>query len=143
MALNFKYKDVPRSNGTRAISPSIPITLFGKGGKYNFTALLDSGADVSAVPRSVAELLNLDFKNKKKEKAFGIGGFAWVVETKINIEFGKRHERHTFSVPVKVVLEDYDFPPLIGRAGFFDKFNITFKQSKKRIVLKPINKNNY
>lgn len=143
MVLSFRYKDVPRSNGTRAKSPSIPVTLSGSGNSYSFTALVDSGADISAVPRSVAELLNLNFKNKKAEKAFGIGGVASAVETNMNVEFGKGHERYNLIVPVKVILDNYDFPPLIGRAMFFDKFDITFKQSEKKIIFKAINQNRY
>jgi len=143
MVLSFRYKDVPRSNGTRAKSPSIPVTLSGKGNPYSFTALIDSGGDISAVPKSVAELLDLDFKDKKVEKAFGIGGAASAVETHMCIEFGKGHERHKFIVPVKVILDNYDFPPLIGRAEFFDKFDITFKQSEKKIILKFINAQRY
>lgn len=143
MVLTFKYKDVPRSNGTRAKSPSIPVTLIGNGIQYSFTALLDSGADISAIPKSVAELLNLDFKNKKKEKAFGIGGEVPAVETKMTIDFGKGHERYKFDVPVKVILDNSDFPPLIGRADFFDRFDITFKQSEKKIILKFINPQKY
>jgi hypothetical protein len=143
MVLSFRYKDIPRSNGTRAKSPSIPLTFFGNGSPYNFTALIDSGADVSAIPKGVAELLNLDFKNKKVEKTFGIGGVVPAVETIIGIELGKGHERYKFNIPIKIILDGSDFPPLIGRAEFFDKFDITFKQSEKKIFLKSINSQRY
>ena len=57
MTLTFKYKEIPRSNPTHSVSPSIPITISGNGGKYEFMVLLDSGADVSAIPQHMAELL--------------------------------------------------------------------------------------
>ena len=97
--------------------------------------LLDSGADISAIPRHMAELLNLDL-NHAKEEAFGIGGKVPAIPTYMNIEINKNHERYSFRIPVKVILDGYDFPPLIGRAIFFDKFDITFKQSEKRVILK-------
>jgi hypothetical protein len=135
MTLIFKYKDVPRPNNTHSTSPSIPVTLSGKGGKYEFMVLLDSGADVSAIPKHMAELLNLDL-NHEKEEAFGIGGKVPAVSTYMDIEINKPHESHGFRIPVKVILDEYDFPPLIGRAGFFDKFDITFSQTDKRVSLK-------
>ena len=135
MVLNFKYKDVFRSNNTRSLSPSIPVSLSNESPKYHFMVLLDSGADISAIPQHVAELLNLNLKGKR-EKAFGIGGEVPAIQSHMNIELEKWHEKYSFRIPVKVILDGYDFPPLIGRAIFFDKFEITFKQSEKKIILK-------
>lgn len=98
---------------------------------------------MSAIPKSVGELLNLDIKNKKIEKAFGIGGSVPAIETHLNLEIGKGHERYKLRIPVKVILDDSDFPPLIGRAEFFDYFDITFKQSEKKIFLKQVSRNRY
>ena len=142
MVLSFKYKDVPRSNGTKALSPSIPVTLYGNNLKLDVIALLDSGADISAIPRSMAEVLNLNL-NGKKESTFGIGGEVSAIETYVNVEIGKPHDKYSFKIPVKVILEGKDFPPLIGRAVFFDKFDITFKQSEKRVSLKPVQRSNF
>jgi hypothetical protein len=140
MTLKYHYKEVPRPNSTSDRTPSIPMTLSGSATKYNFTVLIDSGADISAVSKQIAELLGLDLSGEKEE-AFGIGGSAPAVESKMRIEFGKPHERYSFDVPVKVILTDYDFPPLIGRNVFFDKFIITFKQNEDRIELKTVNEN--
>ena len=138
MSLTFRYKDAPRSNNTKSLSPSIPVTLSGNSaGKYEFMMLLDSGADISAIPKHLAELINLDL-NGKKEDAFGIGGKVLAISTHMNIEINKNHENYKFRVPVKVILDDYEFSPLIGRAVFFDKFDITFRQSEKKVILKPI-----
>ncbi|MEK6842402.1 MAG: hypothetical protein AABX84_01185, partial [Nanoarchaeota archaeon] len=70
------------------------------------------------------------------EDAFGIGGKTPAISTKINIEINKGHEKYSFNIPIKVILDDYDFPPLLGREVFFDKFDITFKQSEKKVTLK-------
>lgn len=135
MTLKYKYKEVPRSNKTRNISPSIPMILSGDMTKFDFTVLIDSGADISAIPRKVAELLGLDISGKHEE-AFGIGGAVPAVESKMHIEFGRQHEKYSFDIPVKIILSDDDFPPLIGRAVFFDKFEINFKQRERKIELK-------
>ena len=142
MTLTFKYKDVQRANNTNSLSPSIPAVLSHEGLKYHFMVLLDSGADVSAIPKQIAELLGLDLSGEK-EKAFGIGGEVPAIETSMNIEVGRGHENYSFRIPVKVILDDSDFPPLIGRAVFFDKFDITFRQHERRVILKHIEQGNF
>lgn len=50
MAISFKYKSVKRPDGTLVKTPSIPILLEGRE-KFETVALLDSGADISAIFR--------------------------------------------------------------------------------------------
>ncbi len=113
------------------------MTLSGSATKFDFMVLIDSGADISAIPKQIAELLGLDL-SAEKEETFGISGSVPAVESKIRIEFGKPHERYSFDIPVKVILADYDFPPLIGRKVFFDKFVISFKQNEGKVELKAV-----
>jgi hypothetical protein len=72
MTIAFRYKSISRPDGSLVKTPSIPITLIGKE-SFDTIALLDSGADISAIPKSIAELLGLDIKGKS-EFAYGIGG---------------------------------------------------------------------
>ena len=134
MTLNFKYKVVTRPNGTTSKTPSIPIILSGKE-RFETMGLLDSGADVSAIPQAVAEILGLDL-NGKKEHADGIGGRVECIETKIIMMLEKGHEHYSFTIPVKVILGDYDFPILLGRTGFFNKFIISFNEKDEKVTLK-------
>ncbi len=140
MTLIFKYKRVKRPNNIEIKSPSIPVILSGAGKKFQFIALVDSGADVSAIPQDIAELLGLDLSGKKEE-ASGIGGKVPAVQTSMNIELGKPHENYSFVIPVKVILQDNneEIPILLGRSGFFDRFVITFNQKEEKILLKHVN----
>ncbi len=133
MVLTFKYKRVKRPNNTELKSPSIPLTIWGTGQRFEFVALLDSGADVSVIPKDVAELLGLNLSGKQEE-ARGIGGKVPAVQTTINIELGRPHEKYNFNIPVKVILKDgeEEIPILLGRTGFFDKFIITFNQKDEK-----------
>jgi len=70
--------------------------------------------------------------------AYGIGGKVDSIETTININIEKGHESHNITLPVKVIIGNYDFPVLLGRDGFFDEFLITFNQKNKKIILKKI-----
>ena len=64
MTLHFRYQIVKRPNNTEARTPSIPITLKGKD-SIDVVALLDSGADVSVIPKGIAEIIGLDLTGKK------------------------------------------------------------------------------
>ena len=134
MTITFRYKTVKRPDGTQVKTPSIPILLMGKE-RFETVALLDSGADISVIPLSLAELLGLEI-NSKKVIAYGIGGQVDSVDTSVNILIEKGHEKYNFKMPVKVILEKYDFPILLGRVGFFDKFIISFDQQNEKITLK-------
>ena len=135
MALTFKYKKIKRYDKSQIKTPSIPVTISGKGAKYDFIALVDSGADISVIPRSIAELLGLNLK-EKMEEASGIGGIVPAIQSRVNLEINKGHEHYSFEIPIKVIMNDTDFPILLGRAGFFEKFVITFHQAEEKLILK-------
>ncbi|MBI4159077.1 retroviral-like aspartic protease [Candidatus Woesearchaeota archaeon] len=138
MTMHFRYKSVKRPDGTLIKSPSIPIMLNHKE-KFETVALLDSGADVSAIPKDVAEILGLDL-NKNKSSAYGLGGKVESVRTSLGITIEKDHEHYNFKIPVMVILGKYDFPILLGRSGFFNEFIVTFNETEEKISLKKINK---
>lgn len=139
MTISFNYKTIKRPDGTKVKTPSIPILLKGKE-IVEALALIDSGADVSAISEDLAEIIGLDLEGGR-EHAYGIGGKVESVETKMNITIEKGHESYSFQIPVKVILGNYDFPVLLGRAGFFDKFVISFNQKIEKIFLKRISDN--
>lgn len=141
MTISFRYKTVKRPDGTKVKTPSIPILLKGKE-TIETIALLDSGADISALPKAIADILELDLKGKRTP-AYGIGGKVDSIGTKVNITVEKGHEHYSFQIPIKVILGDYDFPVLLGRAGFFDKFIVSFDQGQEKVSLKKITRNVY
>jgi hypothetical protein len=137
MAISFKYKTVKRPDGSTSKTPSIPITLVGTSTRFDSIALIDSGADISAIPKEIAELLGINI-NGKVISAFGIGGKVDSVESKMNIIVEKGHEHYPLEIPVKIILGEYDFPILLGREGFFNNFVISFHQKDQKVVLKNI-----
>ena len=64
MTLSFSYKSVKRPDGTEVKTPSIPVVFSGKE-KFETLALLDSGADISAMSEDVAEILGLDLNGER------------------------------------------------------------------------------
>lgn len=136
MTISFKYKTVNRPDGTKVKAPMIPVHFSGKE-NFSTIALLDSGADISAMPRPIAEILGLDLRGKKAP-AYGIGGKVDAIDTQVYITVKKGHENYNFKIPIKVILGNYDFPILLGRLGFFRYFVISFNQKKEKVTLKRV-----
>ena len=139
MTISFKYKKIDRPDPLNpAYAPAIPITLSGPKEVIDVVGVLDSGADFSAMPQDMAEVLGLDLTGKR-EPIGGIGGERDAVKSHVMLRVENRHETYAFRMSVFVVdgLED-DFPVLIGRVDFFDKFKIAFNEKKKTISLKRV-----
>lgn len=134
MALSFRYKEVRRPDGTAVKCPIIPVQLAGKD-LFTTTALLDSGADVSAMPLAIAEAIGLDLTGVPGN-SFGIGGKVKSVQSTVRVAVEKGHERYVFTLPVMVIYDDYQFPVILGRKGFFSQFLITFDEENERVTLK-------
>jgi hypothetical protein len=141
MTISFNYKSVKRPNGTTVKTPSIPIILCGKM-PFETIGLIDSGADVSAMPKELAELLELDL-SAPNDTSFGIGGKVDSIPTKVKIIVEKGHEKYSFLIPIKVIIGTYDFPVLLGRSGFFNQFVVTFDQSNQKVHLKSSSKKRF
>ncbi len=134
--MNFKYKSLPRKDGPPRKTPTIPVTFFGSEDSIDIVAILDSGADISVLPLEVGEQLSLDL-TRNRSPCGGIGGEVDTAEDRVRVRISQGHENYTFEIPVKIVLDPYStIPVLIGREGFFDKFEITFDEGRERISLK-------
>ena len=135
MSLTFRYKTIKRPDGTKTKCPIIPLTLRGKE-SFDYLGLVDSGADISAIHVSVAEILGLDLSGKENH-SFGIGGRVSSKDARVNVRISKGHESIEFAMPVKVILDKYEFGVmLLGRRGFFDRFMIKFDETNEKVTLK-------
>lgn len=138
MVLRFRYKYLERPEVGGSRLPLIPVTLIGPDAQLDILALLDSGADFSAIPLSIAEILGLDVSGKKEE-VVGLGGAVSAVEAVCTMLVSKGHERYYIRSRVKVILEGGDdLGVLIGREDFWDEFHITFKEKDEIILLKKV-----
>jgi predicted aspartyl protease len=134
--MNFKYKSLPRKDGPPRKTPTIPVTFIGPEDSIDIMAILDSGADISVLPMEVGEQLGLDLA-KNRSPCSGIGGEVDTAEDHVRVRISQGHENYTFDIPVKVVLDPKaSIPVLIGRDGFFEKFEITFDEKRARISFK-------
>jgi len=143
MAIIFKYVHVPRKDGTLRRAPYIPIFVNNKEGKLiRLVALIDSGADYSIVPKDLAIFLGLKEHDVGEGKTSGIGGDVNVRGSTLRFAVKGDRENYPLEVPVLILQdENLDVPLLLGRNGFFEEFEITFKQNEEKIYLKKINPN--
>ena len=81
--MSFRYKEIKRPNGIIIKAPYIPITLKSEKESLDFIGLIDSGADISVIPREAADILGL--KIEKEDEATGIGGKAKTSDSHLNI----------------------------------------------------------
>ncbi|MCR4327490.1 MAG: retropepsin-like domain-containing protein [Nanoarchaeota archaeon] len=138
MVLSFNYHQLPNKKGSDIRTPTIPVTLKGKSeAEIRVYALIDSGADISVIPKALAEVLNLDLSGKS-ESSYGIGGEIKVKTSKMGVTVAKGHEKYNFMVPVQIILGGEEPPIILGRRGFFENFIVTLDESTKKIKLKKV-----
>ena len=138
MSMVFRYIDTSNPDGTVHKRPAIPILFSNGERKYEMPALIDSGADMSAIDSRWASWLNLDMSGKRT-KSFGVGGSVETVVSNVSIDVSKGHEHYALNIPVRVLMlgeSDPYAPTLIGRKGFFEQFKITIDESSQKVVLK-------
>ena len=93
--------------------------------------IADTGADQTIIPRYLSAKLGINLeKDCLKEKTYGVGGGRemFVLKNKFPIRLGKWKKK----IPL-AVLDSDEVPPLMGRLGFLEAFNVLF--SKKRKVV--------
>ncbi len=106
-----------------------PIVGFEVKTRFGWVPILayaDSGADVTLLPKSFIDLLNIKFKEEDIKEIGGIGG-ARVPIVLENIEL--RICDRDLKAKVAIALIE-DVPYLLGREGIFDCFEICFKMNK-------------
>ena len=136
--MHFKYKAIKRPDGTLSKCPVIPISFK----NFDTMALIDSGADISAISKEMAESLGLNM-DAKEDVAFGIGGQVKSINSNIQFLIEQKHERYILTIPVKIILDDFSFPFLLGRKGFFNEFVIIFDENHEKVSLKKVERRRF
>ena len=115
--------------------PKIPAKFSNKGKNLVIVGTLDSGSDVTIIPKGHAEFLELDLGGKTSPIGGIGGGKLECIKTPVTIRVGEfLLIRKTVMVPLKGEVYDVIF----GRVPFFEEFDITFKENSKRVVLNKI-----
>ncbi len=90
---------------------------------------IDSGADITLIPRALGKNLGLEFDEKEIRKVRGLGDVSIpVIIKKVRMRIGN----HQLEARIAWALEE-GVPPLLGRTDVFDKFDIKFRQEDRII----------
>ena len=140
MTIRFRYAQTDLPDGTKITVPKIPLILVGKNKRLRVLGLLDTGSTQCYIRKDLAEILNLTLSDELKTDVTTIGQkiAAWETRMKIIVE-GTHGAIHEITVPVGVMPNEKLDEIIIGREAFFDAFDITFAERRKRILLKPHN----
>src|SRR5882724_5111053 len=104
-------------------------------GFHPIRPLVDSGADCTMLPRYIGQLIGVDFDNLPTRNITGVEGRAiHGCKTTLQLRIAS-----LVMPPIPCIYVDSDRAPLlIGREGFFDLFNITLDNRRKKTVLTPL-----
>ena len=132
MTLSYKFKKFRLENGMYTKRPIVDIILKANDKYLEFGAILDSGSDLTTIPKSVADYLGLKTDDKEIDMV-GYKGTGKVKQSKVAITFrGKvqRQEETLNNVPVAVMQDPEEEDVIIGTFGVFEQFRIIFNDTK-------------
>ena len=129
--LSIPYQQTLYKHFGNAINPQIEIPVKTINGYKDMMFLIDSGAVVSALPKTLAEDLGINLSELPR---ITIEGFAGQKTFAYKGEFVVKIGREEVAIPV-VFSENPKASNILGRIGFFDEFNITFDAETQRIKI--------
>ena len=133
MRFEFPVREVSTQFGS-LIQPVLECLVRSPRGFTPFRFFLDTGADVTMLSPSAAEFIGLNLEGVPKIRIEGIEGKGLMASvTQITLRLGEVE----FSIPC-LVSPNENTPYLLGRAGIFNRFNITFDNRARKIVLERI-----
>lgn len=125
----FPYGISLRDGGRIDFFPVVEVQVQNKAKEWiSLLLLIDSGAVVSALPRTDGEVLGIEVEKGVPTPITGIDGervMGW--RHKLGIKIG----RDALRVPV-VFLDNLTAPRILGRAGVFSRYMIVLDEKRRR-----------
>ncbi len=117
--------------------PHVPIVLEYGNRRQRALPLLDSGADYSLFHKQFALDLGLTW-SEGEQRSFDTAYTTNLAVREFQLSLDLEGSR--FPAPVCFAeIPDLFHRPLLGRAGIFDKFRITFSEQEQLVEIEPIN----
>lgn len=121
--------------------PVIPIALRGRRGTHRFLGLVDSGADVTMIPRWMADRVGIVPVGHLSATVRGVGGEAELEEAWCDLTLLSpqgRRAAYSFGMVHIDVIEDKELRvALLGRDHVFDAHRVLFDQPALELHLMP------
>jgi len=129
----FVYADV-ESFG-KLFYPFVRVSLKTIYGWQEFDFLVDTGADVTTLPKTMLPVVGVNKTTLKKQKTQGVGGvLIETVKTKLPMRIGDEE----FLIHVSITnTEEESLPLLLGKKDIFEKrFSLEIDSKNKVTILK-------
>lgn len=109
--------------------PSVEISIQDKFGQWlTLFFLVDSGATISVLPRSDADVFGIDVENGLRVNVLGIGGeFLTGWKHNLKVRFGNKD----MLLPI-IFIDNEIAPRILGREGIFERFVLVFEETRRR-----------
>nr|QNO52349.1 hypothetical protein CJELADDK_00028 [Methanosarcinales archaeon ANME-1 ERB6] len=128
--ITFPYREEQSKILGRIYRPVARVKLKSENEWYPSWMYIDSGADITLIPRSVGDLLGFEVERERIVDISGVGGGnVPVIIKEIMIDIGGG----IFDARVAWALIE-DVPPLLGRMDVFLIFEAIFKEWEKVVV---------
>lgn len=129
----YHFVNEELENGHLIPRAKIKVMLSGKKASMSFLALLDSGADITIIPRSVADFLGIKYDFKSTQRFFDFSKHPHQCATG-NVDVCFEDDITIKDVPVLVALSGEEYEPVLGCEKIFDSFKIIFDKRKEIIL---------
>ncbi len=134
IAVRFPYQQDKSALFGKIYRPLIEFEVRVDDDWIPIAGILDSGADVTLLPKSFLEAFCFEPAKEEVKEARGIGeGRIPVVIKTIRIRFAGIE----FDCRIAIALVE-DVPYILGREDIFDNFEIIFRQKHKEIIVNPV-----
>lgn len=123
--------------GNSILKPIIPIGLTVGDAPFDYSALIDSGADFCIFDAGIGEALELDVRSGTRLSFGGIqeAGNAEAFLHEVNIVVGGSRHKIPIGFSYDIANDGYG---VLGQKGFFDIFVVKFDLAKEEIELKEM-----
>ena len=128
MEINFDFREEKSGIFGPILRPVAEVTLINGNKEILESAYVDSGADVTLIPKSVGDILGLAVgKNETITEIKGVGerGVPIIIK-KVKLKIG---EKEIEARVAWALIEEV--PMLLGRTDIFNLFNISFEKNRR------------
>jgi hypothetical protein len=124
----FPYGITLSGEGAVRLFPAAKVNFLNHEGEwFTLFVLIDSGVNISALPKSDALTFGIALEEGAPAIVGSIGaetrGWQHTVDIRLKDE--------VLTIPI-IFLDDDDAPRILGRAGIFEHFTIIFEEAKRR-----------
>ena len=133
----FPYRKYKDKEGNLVQLPIVSVRIKCNRVMLPIWGLLDSGADITLLNNSFAQLFNINLKKGRAIDVFGVlegtGCTAYLHQVNISV----KDLGGVDTVAAFTDSEKYPDHMILGRRGFFDQFEITFREYQKEVEIEP------